>query len=124
LLIKVRMQYDGGYYQEALDLLQKEKPTFEKEIFQIEFDYRLGRIQQQLKNTTLAIRSYQKTVKAGEDLPEYFACNAALQIGIIYEQLNDCVKAREWFGRCTDIKPKEYKASIHQKAKAGLDRCR
>ena len=52
----------------------------------------------------------------------YFACNAALQMGLIYEEQKQYAKAREYLTVCLSLSPSEYKNSLHQKAKTVLDR--
>jgi hypothetical protein len=65
---------------------------------------------------------YQTTIDQGKEASYYFACNAALQIGRIYESKKNLNKAKEFFNRCLSMKPDEYRNSLHQKAKAGLNR--
>ena len=54
--------------------------------------------------------------------PYYFAANAALQLGIIYEKQADFKKAAEYYELAQSMENVEYKNSINQKAKAGLNR--
>jgi hypothetical protein len=42
--------------------------------------------------------------------------------GIIMEKLHETEKAKEYFQLTLSIKPDEYRSSLHQKAKAGLNR--
>jgi len=69
-----------------------------------------------------AIQMYEATVKAGANRPEYFAARAALQMGYIYEKRNDKVKARQCFQSCLDMQGHDYKNSLDQRAKAGIQR--
>ena len=50
------------------------------------------------------------------------ACNAALQIALIFEEQQKLKQAKKYFDLCLDISPKRYKTSLHQKANSGLDR--
>ncbi len=122
ILIKSRLQFDGGYFEEALNTLQNNRAEFNQNKDRVEYLYRLGRTQQQLGKNTTAIANYENTIAEGRDLPEYFACNAALQLGIIYESLNAQEQAKKYFKECLSIRPSEYKSSLHQKAKAGIQR--
>jgi len=120
ILIKARLQFDGGYHEAALKTLKSNESSFMQGEDRLEYLYRLARTQQELGKHTTAIANYENTIKEGRDAPEYFACNAALQLGIIYEQLEVNAQAIKYFKECLSIKPSEYKSSLHQKAKAGL----
>ena len=84
----------------------------------------MGRIEQGLKNNREALRHYKETIREGEDSPWFFACNAALQSGLIYEKLGDKAAARSHFQLCIKMNPVEYADGLHQQAKAGLARIR
>jgi hypothetical protein len=45
-----------------------------------------------------------------------------LQLGNIYEQRGNKPKAKEWYQKCLWLPPHDYRNSIEQKAKAGLER--
>ena len=62
-------------------------------------------------------------IEKGENLPEYFAARAALQIGLIYEHKGSYAKAIEYFNNCIAMKSHAFKNSLDQKAKAGIQRC-
>jgi hypothetical protein len=63
-------------------------------------------------------------IKTGEHLKEYFAARAALQTGYIYEQQGDKATAVDYFQKCLSLKDHDYKNSLDQKAKAGIERCK
>lgn len=122
-LLKARLLFDGGYYRRAYDLLKDAGPAYSGAgKSNLEYNYRLGRITHELDHSQEAIRCYNQTIEAGAKKPWYFACNAALQLGLLYEQQRDEKQARAAFNRCLDIKPEEYGASLHTRAKAGLAR--
>ncbi|HMR43912.1 MAG TPA: tetratricopeptide repeat protein [Saprospiraceae bacterium] len=123
ILLKARLLFDGGYYQRAYDLLKrKSSANFTSTRHQIEFTYRLGRILHMLHRHNEALRFYQRTIDSGADKPYYFACNAALQAGLLLEDLKRYVGARNYFQQCLKIKPEEHASGLHQQAKAGLER--
>lgn len=122
ILIKARLLFDGGYYERAASTLEANEVDFLAGEHRLEYLYRLGRIYHLSDQQRQAIKNYKATISEGEDHPAYYACNAALQLGIIYEQAGNVTDARTWFKRCLSIKPKEYRSSLHQKAKAGLNR--
>lgn len=122
-LVKARLLFDGGYYQEALRALEViDGEQFAEERDQLEFYYRKGRVYHGLKNYSLAIWHYQQTIYRGERSPFFFACNAALQTALIYEELDNRSLAETFFRRCLALYPDEYQNSLHQRAKAGLGR--
>ena len=122
-LIKARLLFDGGYFQRALDVLDSlDGEQFLEKRNQLEYYYRKGRIHHGLKQFPLAIWHYQQTIYFGEGDPAFYACNAALQTGLIYEELGNQNQARAFFRRCLDMTPDEYRNSLHLRAKAGLNR--
>jgi|1048.fasta_scaffold02346_2 tetratricopeptide (TPR) repeat protein len=123
ILLKSRLLSDGGYFQQAYQLLYKKGDSFSSHFKNhLEFRYRMGRICQKLGKTQEAIQYYQQTVETGAQHPWYFACNAAIQLGLIYEEKKDYEKARLYYKRANQIEPDEYAASLHARAKAGYNR--
>lgn len=122
-LLIARILFDGGYYQKARIHLEEKTPHhFDKAEQQLEYLYRLGRVYHQLELYPKALDYYQMTIDQGRYEGYYFACNAALMSGNIYEKQRELEKAKEYFNLALDIKPDEYRSSLHQKAKAGLNR--
>ena len=122
-LLKARLLFDGGYYQRAYDLLKDAGPQYApNQQLDLEYGYRLGRITHRMGKAYDATRWYQQTIDRGAANPGYFACNAALQLGLLYEEERDFAKARHAFNRCLALKPSVYAASLHAQAKAGLSR--
>ncbi len=122
-LLKSRLLFDGGNYTEATKvLIRAHKDDFKTTREQLEFIYRLGRIQHKKQNFNKAIQHYQLVLKNGSSFPYYFAANAALNIGLIYEELENYTQAKYYFERCLKMKDHEYQRSIDQKAKAGIKR--
>ncbi len=123
VLLKARLLYDGGYYQRALDVLagqpESSLPTF---LGRLEYTYRKGRILHGLKKYDEALAQYERTIEQGQNSEAFFACNAALQAGLIEEKRGRKTSARTYFNRCLSLKPEEYRTGLHQQAKAGLSR--
>ncbi|MCC6463063.1 MAG: hypothetical protein IT260_21515, partial [Saprospiraceae bacterium] len=69
-------------------------------------------------------RYYMVVIETGARQPWFFACNAALQLGLLHEQRQEKTLARAAFRRCLELQPEEYAAGLHARAKAGLDRVR
>lgn len=124
LLLKSRLLFDGGYYEEAHDLLIREeknnKPEGMEEL--LEYRYRLARIHHKSGNYPRARDYYKLTYDSGKKNPYYFAANSALQLGLIAEKNKDFSDAIFWFERCIELRDHEYRTSLQQKARAGLNR--
>ena len=121
-MLKARLLFDGGYYQRSFNMLVKNEYRFIGNRLELEYLYRMGRATQLLENFPESIDFFKQTITSGEDSKEYYPCNAALQLGIIYEQLGQYDEAEKYFNTCLGIRPNKYKNSLHHKAKAGLDR--
>ncbi|WP_367391876.1 tol-pal system YbgF family protein [Lewinella sp. LCG006] len=123
VLLKARLLYDGGYYQRALDVLASQAesslPSF---LAKLEYTYRKGRILHGLKKYEEALAQYNRTIEQGQNSEAFFACNAALQAGLIEETRGRKTSARAYFNRCLSLKPDDYSTGLHQQAKAGLSR--
>ncbi|MCB9080966.1 MAG: hypothetical protein H6555_04565 [Lewinellaceae bacterium] len=122
-LLRARLLFDGGYYIRALETLQASKQTdFASRPQQLEYTYRYGRILHGLERWDEAIKQYNLTIDRGRNDPDYFACNAALQAGLICEKRKARESARQYFETCLSMRPSAYRTSMHQAAKAGLNR--
>lgn len=124
LLLKARVLSDGGYFQEALSLLNgKNINSFTLEQEKLEYEYRLGRIYDDLNKNEDAIQYYTAAINIGLTSKEYYAARAAVQIGEIYEREGKKKLAVTYFEKCISLKDHEYKNSLDQRAKAGIERC-
>ena len=124
VLLRARLLFDGGYYGRAYSLLIQKAYLFveDENKESLEFNYRMGRLSQELKNYPDAIMYYVMTINEGERIKSFMACNAALQTALIFEEQNKLGQAKKYFDLCLDLSPKRYKTSLHQKANSGLDR--
>lgn len=122
-LLSARLMFDGGYHARALKELEGAPDNLFATVEEkLERQYRLGRIHHEMGNHQKAVDAYRATMRDGAASARYFAANAALQLGLLYEQLGESEKAREAFSSCSTFKNTEYRDSINQKAKAGLNR--
>ncbi|HYK75537.1 MAG TPA: tetratricopeptide repeat protein [Daejeonella sp.] len=122
-LLKARLAFDGGYYEKALEQLQDKKVTDFKILRdKIEYNYRLGRIYDLSNRDDLALKYYQLAVNLGRNEQYYYAANAALFSGNIYEQKRDLPQAKLFYNTALGMKNHQYQNSIDSKAKAGLRR--
>ena len=121
-LLKARLLSDGGYYRRALDLLESETGLLLQPDYSLEANYRLGRIYHLEKKYAQAIPFYQQAIEKGVNSSTHYACASSLYIGTIYETQKNFRLARLYFQKCLDITSGDYTSSLHQKAKAGLNR--
>ncbi len=121
-LLKARLLFDGGYFRRARQELDAIDRSALEESEQLEFLYRTGRVLDGLEDRAGALSFYERTIALGRDNPAYFACNAALQAGLLEEEGDRYAAARKYFELCLDISPAEYRTGLHMMAKAGLNR--
>lgn len=122
-LLKARLLFDGGYYVRASDLLSEVRPeNLSAGRDRTEFYYRRGRINDALNKEDAALSDYQNAINSGKGLKYYFAANAALQIGKIYEQKKNYPKARQAYNVAIQMKNHDYESSIETQCRAGLNR--
>jgi tetratricopeptide (TPR) repeat protein len=123
-LLKCRLLFDGGYYAEATRVFKVHSPmvVLKTTKDRVEHPYRMGRIYDQWGKRDLAVKYYLKTISMGKDESWYFAANAALHLGQIYEEEGNKAEAKKMYQACLDMDFDEYRNSITQKAKAGLNR--
>lgn len=123
LLLQARLLFDGGYLSRAYKLLNAVNVDyFSSENHRLEYNYRKARVAHALKNYVEAIELYTATIQQGSGMSSYYACSAALNLGQLYENQRNKVRARAYYNLCLSMKPTEYRSGLHQKAKAGLNR--
>lgn len=122
-LLQARLLCDGGYFQRALDILTNKKLTDFTEVGdKLEFTYRYARIYTLSNQHDRAIPYYEATIRGGRNRQEHFAARAALELGYIYEKKGNKQKAIQMYKDCLSMKNHDYKSSLDQRAKAGLNR--
>jgi tetratricopeptide (TPR) repeat protein len=126
VLLRTRLLFDGGYYDLAMKELLNHplKVSVKTKRDLVEYTYRMGRICQETGKDSRALEYFRLTVERGRSEPYYFAANAAYQAGLLYENTGAYVRADSAYRLCLSMKPSEYRMSIHQKARAALERIR
>ncbi|MBL0339447.1 MAG: hypothetical protein IPP71_00090 [Bacteroidetes bacterium] len=123
ILLRSRLFFDGGNYSGALsELAGKPSNEFSNLRDQLEFTYRLARIFDKKGQKEKAINYYTITYNNGRNQTHYFAANAALNNGLIYEEQNKKEDAIAWYKKCLSLRNHDYQNSIDLKAEAGLNR--
>ena len=124
ILLEARLLFDGGYYHQAFNFLQANSEIeLDNEAESIEFNYRMGRTLQALGRTKESLLVFANVIDASKgESKHYKVGNAALQMGLIYEELGDYNSAKYYYDYCLNQDFDLYKNSIEQKAKSGLQR--
>lgn len=122
-LLKAQLLTDGGYYKEAYSLISNvEIADFKTTGEQLEYYFRLARVQDELGRTDAATNYYNKAIEMGKNRQEQFGARAALQLGFLYEKLRKNDAARNMFQLALSMKNHDFQNSIDQQAKAGINR--
>lgn len=123
-LLKARLLYDGGYFLRSLSILT-DSSLIISEFSQTEiaeYYYRIARNHQGLEDFEKANIYFKMAIEKGKDLSDYYAGNSALQLGLIYENLQEYKASKFYYETCLNLDFKTYKRSLDVKAKAGLSR--
>jgi TolA-binding protein len=121
MLTRARYFIDGGYYDQARDILDAIVATDLSTLRdQVELHYRKARLYHKTNNIADAKVNYGKTIELNGSSNWYFAPNACLQLGYIMMEENNNAAAEDYFERALAYKKHEYKNSIDTKAKTAL----
>ncbi|MBK7224757.1 MAG: tetratricopeptide repeat protein [Saprospiraceae bacterium] len=120
-LIQARLLSDGNYAILAeKKLIAQESSILSDPKFRLEYFYRLARIYQLQKNKKKALENFERSIREDPTMKSFMSCNALLQMGIMFEEVQDIAQARKFYKLVLDRSPDQYARSLHQKAKAGL----
>lgn len=121
-LLKARLYFDGGYYAKALTALQAAETDLHLLRDKIDYFYRMGRVYDRTDRLNDAITFYQKAIVLGKNTHYYYAANAALSSGKIYEDRKDYKKAADYYNEALSMRSHQFQTDIDNDAKAGLKR--
>jgi len=120
-LTKARYAIDGGYYEQAKQILESLGPQdIPTKRDQVEYFYRKARLSHKLNDVDTAKFYYLRSIDLSGDEEWYYAPNACLQLGYIFWSENDDTLARSYFNRAMSYSKHEYKNSIDSKAKSAI----
>lgn len=121
-LLKADLLHSGGYYSKSLTILEsKDNSSFSGQD-KVQHLYLKARNYQDKKTYSQALDLYKQILQMQASKGSYYACNAALQIGLIYEKQQQKNEAKQYFQQCLDLESDQYESSLHARAKAGLSR--
>ncbi|MCC6187003.1 MAG: hypothetical protein IT256_07620 [Chitinophagaceae bacterium] len=122
-LLAVRILIDAGYYSKALAIIQNiDKESMQSKANILEYNFRYGRIFEELGYSDKALQFYTATVNVGRNEKWYFAARAALHKGFIYERKERIADAIAAYRECLSMRNHDAQASIDQLAKAAINR--
>ncbi len=122
-LLTAGLQFDGGYYRQALSTLTAIPQTeLNTDARLAEFHYLKARTLDRLNRTDEASKHYSEAISRGSSIPEHFACAAALRFGQMLEKAGDKERARVAFETSLRLKPDLYADVLHRQARSGLSR--
>ncbi len=120
-LTKARYFTDGGYYDEAYEVLENISPQERAtKRDQAEFPYRQARLYHKQNKHQEAKMYYEQCIQLTGNEPWYFAPNSCLQLGYIALLEGEKKTAKLYFDQAIVYKKHEYKNSIDTKAKSAL----
>ncbi len=121
-LLKIQLWTDGGEFEKALQLVEKQELKNFTSKEQYEFQYRKARLLHRSQQHDKALAAYQ-TLLDLPYLPEtYFAPMAALQLAILYSEVyGQPQKAKLFAQKVLTYSKYEYESSMRQEAKKIVD---
>ncbi len=121
-LLRARLLCDGGLQDLALQELLSIDDEGLNERDLLEYRYRKARILHKSEQVDEAMIAYLDVVESGQGDARYYACNAALQLAELMTSKGDLVASKSFYKLCLDIHPDEFRSSLHQKARLGLEK--
>lgn len=123
LLLRARIETEGGNYAAALNRLKGIKPqSFTDPADRLEYIFRTGRTYEGIGDAVHAAQYYEQAIGEGRKRKEQFAARASLQLALMNEQGGRREEALRYFNQCLAIRGHDFQSSIDQQAKAGVNR--
>ncbi len=120
-LMKIRLATDGGYYENAESILSSlNENMFDSRKEKTKYYYRQARLKHLSQQKDKAIYFYLYTIKKAGNENWYYAPNACLQTGYIYQEKGEFEKARYYFEKALSYKKHKYKSEIDVKAETAI----
>ncbi len=116
-LVKARLSLDGGYLAAFLQAMNAFESSHAKiSAYELEWHFLKGRHAALTGNNNLAVAEFRKVIELGENQHYYFACEAALRLGEIYQKLGMKSKAGEYYKKSHKLYKKDYYEYLEDKA--------
>jgi len=122
-LVKARLSIDGGYFNEFEVALKSFELSKNKLLaYELEYFFLKGRFDAENNNSEMAINEFMKVIELGEGEDYYFASEAALRLGYIYESIGEKDLAKYYYKKSINLYNSDYYEYIKDKATKGLMR--
>jgi len=119
-LSSAKLLIDGGYFERAEEhLLSFKEKNSDFLPFILEYNLLNGRILEHKGNISESIEAFQSVIDKGSDEDYYFASEAALQLGMVYRNI-DKEKARYYFEKTSDLYQSDFYEYIDEVAEREL----
>jgi hypothetical protein len=119
-LAKARLLLDGGYLNRFKEVLDGYDANNRKLPYQLEYYLLSGRYEMIKGNIPLAVDYFKTVIKKGKETDYYFASDAALKLGTIYENDTDLEMAKRYYKLAADLYESDFYEYIDDKAAKGL----
>lgn len=120
-LLRVRLLFDGGYYDRCLEscgklvLSGRYHDQEEGELL-----YRKARCEQRTGRITPAIGSFLAVIERAGSIRSYLVPNSALQLGNLYKKSGQADLALKYYKICLDLNKYGYREGINRQAQAAI----
>jgi len=122
-LLRARLFFDGSYFEDALNELEKIIPSSLRESEDlIEYSYRKARVREALGYYYEALRLYDETIRLATGTSYYYGPKSCVLMAQIFEKNNQDKIALSWYDKCLTYDGYDYQTGIEQQAKAGINR--
>jgi len=111
-LLQGRLFFDGGYYQKAdsvLSLLDTQQLSLHN---QANYNYRRGRVHQELQQYPLALDNFNKVIQLTQNDKRYIGPYAAIEAARIKLTQKDTLQAKAYLEQARQLNTGEYKQDI------------
>ncbi|MCX6224110.1 MAG: tetratricopeptide repeat protein, partial [Bacteroidia bacterium] len=120
-LLKVRLLFDGGYYDKCLEICEV---LILSGIYHDredgELQYRKARCEQRMGLISRAINSFLGVIDRADRIRSYIVPNSALQLGNLYKKSGQFDLARKYYKLSLDLNKYGYRDGINRQAQAAL----
>ncbi len=120
-VLKARLLFDGGYYENCLDLCNgmirsgKYGGSDEGELI-----YRVARSEQRLGRNDEAVKNFMEVINRESSIRSYLVPNSALQLGHIYNKSGQYELARKYYKVCVELNKYGLREGLNRQAQAAL----
>lgn len=120
-ILKIRLLFDGGYYDQCLEKSGKmilSGAYGDKEVG--ELYYRKARCEHRQGKIQPAIQDFLEVLERAEKIRDYIVPNSALQLGYLYKKTGQTKLARKYYAVCLDLNRYGHRDGLNRQAQTAL----